>query len=106
VQPVTDQLAALKSLLAAHLAALKSLLAIHVQLQAATPDVASDAVVVCSAKFSQRRLAVIPAAQPLAMQCQQLAPAALADRLQQLLQHQLLLLLQLHQHQWLTHTLT
>ena len=106
VQLLTDQLAALKSLLVAHHAALRSLLAIHVQLQAATVDVASDVVVDCSARSSQRRAAVIPVAQPLVMQCQLLALAARADRLQQLLQHQLLLLLQLHQLQWLTHTLT
>ncbi|MCU0712027.1 MAG: hypothetical protein MUC43_08210 [Pirellula sp.] len=106
VQLQTDHRAALKSLAVAQLVALKSLLAIHVQLLAVTPDVASDAVADCSARSSQRRLAAIPVAQQLAMQCQLLALAAPVDRLQQPLQHQLLLLHLLLQHLLLIHTLT
>jgi hypothetical protein len=102
----TDHHAALKSLLVAHHAALKSLPVIHVQHQAATLDVASDAAADCSARSSQRRAAAIPVAQQLVMHAQQLALAARAEQLLQLLQHQHLLLHQLHQHQWLTHMLT
>jgi hypothetical protein len=79
----------------------KSLLAIHVPLHPAIADAAKRLVAAdFSARSSQRRAAVIPVAQPLAMLAQQQA-AAHAVRLQPLHQHQLLLLL--HQHLWLIH---